>query len=153
MIVKMKKVSLVVVDSTKKDSLKKLRKLGVVHLERMEGNSAVLSAYRESSSETDKAIAILEETKTSKKHPVAQVKLDKAEAAAKAKEIVALSERKKSLFDSMSQDSVELSRFDGWGSVDPAGLQSFVPQGMYLYMYEILQKSIRLLVQSAKLFW
>ena len=137
MIVKMKKVSLVVVDSTKKDSLKKLRKLGVVHLERMEGNSAVLSAYRESSSETDKAIAILEETKTSKKHPVAQVTLDKAEAAAKAKEIVALTERKKSLFDSMSQDSVELSRFDGWGAVDPAWLQSFVPQGMYLYMYEI----------------
>lgn len=150
MIVKMKKVSLVVVDSTKKDSLKKLRKLGVVHLEKMEGNSAVLSAYRESSSETDKAIAILEETKTSKKHPVAQVTLDKAEAAAKAKEIVALTERKKSLFDSMSQDSVELSRFDGWGAVDPAWLQSFVPQGMYLYMYEIPAEKYSLIGSECK---
>ena len=58
-IVQMKKVSLVILDSTRKASLKQLRKAGVLHLEAVEGSSPALSAYRESAAETDKAISIL----------------------------------------------------------------------------------------------
>jgi V/A-type H+-transporting ATPase subunit I len=67
MIVKMKKVSLVVLDSTRKESLKALRKAGVVHLEHIEGEGAALQAFRESSQETDKALGILDEIKADKK--------------------------------------------------------------------------------------
>ena len=103
MIVKMKKVSLVVLDSQKKESLKALRKLGVVHLEQVEGSGAVLSAFKESSARTDKALSILDEVKADKKLKIQQVKLTGEEASLKAKEILDLVDRKKSLFDSINE--------------------------------------------------
>ena len=62
-IVQMKKVSLVILDSTRKASLKQLRKAGVLHLEAVEGSSQALYAYRESAADTDKDIYILDEIK------------------------------------------------------------------------------------------
>ncbi|MBO4403793.1 MAG: ATPase [Treponema sp.] len=137
MIVKMKKVSLVVLDSQKKESLKALRKLGVVHLEQVEGSGAVLSAFKESSARTDKALSILDEVKADKKLKIQQVKLTGEEASLKAKEILDLVDRKKSLFDSINQDTQELSRLEQWGAVDPSELASLAEKGIFAYMYEI----------------
>ena len=47
MIVPMKKVSFVVTNNTKKDALKELRKLGVVHLEQIYGSSEKLTQLKE----------------------------------------------------------------------------------------------------------
>ena len=138
-IVKMKKVSLVVLDSTRKESLQKLRKIGLVHLETLEGQGNVLAAYRESSAETDKAISVLEEIKLNKKQLPAQQDLSKENARAKAKEILTLSEKKKSLLDSITQNTMEIERLSKWGSVDPADFVSLAQKGIFLYMYEIPQ--------------
>jgi len=46
MIVPMKKVSLVVLDRYKDSALKKLRSLGLVHVEQMQGNSEKLSEVK-----------------------------------------------------------------------------------------------------------
>ena len=46
MIVPMKKVSLVVLDRYKESALKKLRSLGLVHVEQIQGNSETLSAAK-----------------------------------------------------------------------------------------------------------
>ena len=59
MIVEMKKVSLVIQEAEKKESLKALRKAGVIHLEEVEGSGADLAAYKESSSDTEKALEYL----------------------------------------------------------------------------------------------
>ena len=67
MIVKMKKVSLVVLDETKKQSLKILRKLGLVHLETVEGQGEVLAGFRDSFTKTERALGILNDVKLSKK--------------------------------------------------------------------------------------
>ena len=61
MIVPMKKVSVVVLNSERKESLKKLRKIGLIHLEEVEGKGPVLAAYKEASANADKAISILDE--------------------------------------------------------------------------------------------
>ena len=110
-IVQMKKVSLVILDSTRKASLKQLRKAGVLHLE---------------AAETDKAISILDEIKESKKSPaLIQEKLDKDSAREKAKEIISLSDRKKTLFDLISQNKNELARLEKWGDIDPEEFKAF----------------------------
>jgi len=137
MIVKMKKVSLVVLDSTRKESLKALRKAGVVHLEHIEGEGAALQAFRESSQETDKALGILDEIKADKKQKIVQEPLSKEEACAKAKEILSLNDRKKSLFDSINQDSQEISRLESWGVVDPEELKLLAEKAVFAYMYEV----------------
>lgn len=137
MIVKMKKVSLVVLDSTKKESLKALRKAGVLHLEHVEGEGSLLQSFKESSQETDKAIAVLEEIKADKKQKIVQLDLSKEEASLKAKEILSLSDKKKSLYDSINQDSLELSRLEKWGVVDPEELKMLAGKSLYFYMYEM----------------
>ena len=58
-IVQMKKVSLVVLNSHRKESLKKLRKMGLLHLETVQGKGPVLALYKENSAAADKAISIL----------------------------------------------------------------------------------------------
>ena len=149
-IVQMKKVSLVILDSTRKESLKELRKAGVLHLEAIEGSSATLSAFRESAVETDKALSILDEAKSKDKNPAAQEMLAKAEASIKAKEIIELSDRKKSLFDRISQCTNELSRLEKWGDIDPEELKALAQKGVFLYLYEIPAEKYALIGKECK---
>jgi V/A-type H+-transporting ATPase subunit I len=45
MIVPMKKISLVVLENERREALKNLRKLGVLHVEEVSGSSEELSSY------------------------------------------------------------------------------------------------------------
>lgn len=150
MIVPMKKVSIVVLDSTRKESLKQLRKAGVVHLESVEGTGSVLASYKETSATTDKAISILEEIKVAKQKVIKQISLEKESASEMASNIVALSDRKKSLLDSISQGSNELERLSKWGEVDPESLASLAENGIFAYMYEIPEDKYELIGDSLK---
>ena len=49
MIVQMKKVSLVVLKKERKDALEQLKKVGVVHLEDLEGSGEKLASFKEAS--------------------------------------------------------------------------------------------------------
>lgn len=149
-IVQMKKVSLVILDAEKKQSLKQLKKAGVVHLEIIEGNSAELTAFKEASQEVDKALGILEEFKLKKNEMPEQVKLSREDASAKAKELVSLSEKKKSLFDSISSSTQELSRLSLWGQVDPEELSMLAEKGLFFYMYEIPAEKYSLIGENVK---
>lgn len=137
MIVPMKKVSVVVLNSERKESLKKLRKIGLIHLEEVEGKGPILAAYKEASTNADKAISILDEVKAPKKRSNEAVELSGNEADAKAREIVALGERKKALLECLRQNNQELERLNKWGSVDPQDFVSLAEKGVYMYMYEI----------------
>ena len=136
-IVQMKKVSLVVLNSQRKESLKKLRKMGLLHLETVQGKGPVLASYKENSSAADKAISIIDEIKLPKKQLPVQVKLSKEGAIEKAKEIVSLNDKKKSMLDKISQDIIELERLSSWGSVDPEDFAYLAEKGIFLYMFEI----------------
>lgn len=150
MIVQMKKVSVVVLNAERKASLKKLRKLGLVHLETVEGKGPVLAAFKESNSIADKAISIVDEIKVSKKKLPAQVELTPNEADDKAREIVGLSDRKKALLDVISQSTIELERLEKWGSVDPADFKALAEKGIFMYMYEIPVDKYSLIGDTSK---
>ena len=66
MIVPMKKVSLVVLNNERKDALTELKKVGVVHLEQIDGSSEQLSLYKEASNNAVAANAILSDIKVAK---------------------------------------------------------------------------------------
>ncbi len=149
-IVKMKKVSLVVLDSTRKESLETLRKMGVVHLEEVEGQGEVLASYKESSTQTEKAISILEEIKLPKKQPVTQVNLELEECKVLAKKIVDLVDSKKSLYDRINQDTQELERLSPWGRVEPEEILGLQDKGIFLYMYEIPEDKYSLIGEDVK---
>ncbi|MBO5123571.1 MAG: ATPase [Spirochaetaceae bacterium] len=136
MIVPMKKVSLVLLEDHRKEALKKLRRLGVVHLEKVNGASQELTEFRDAYSKAELAYSILSEIKLPKKAAPA-ASFDRDKVLAMAQEVVALAERKKQCNDIITAHTLELERFAGWGDLDVESFQFLASKGIILSLYEI----------------
>ncbi|MBO5729782.1 MAG: ATPase [Treponema sp.] len=136
MIVPMKKVSFVLLEEHRKEALKKMRRLGVVHLEKVSGASEQLTEFKDTYSNAETAYAILSEIKLPKK-AVSTATFDRDKVLAKAEEVVALSDRKKLCKDIISAHTLELERFAGWGDLDVENFQYLAGKGIILSLYEI----------------
>ena len=66
MIVPMKKLSIVVLEKERRQALKTLRRLGVVHVEEVKGESEELSSFKNKNSKIELAISLLSEIKTNR---------------------------------------------------------------------------------------
>ena len=137
MIEKMKKVSIVLLNRDKEQALKALRKIGLVHLERVEGTSEKLNQFKEQSSALLISESILGEIKTKKNKKAPAVEMTEEEVVALCNEIVAKSEKKKQLLEEIAADSNELERFENWGSVCLEDFAFLKEKGVQLKMYEI----------------
>ncbi len=136
MIVSMKKVSIVVLSRERKEALRHLKKVGVMHLESLEGSGETLSGYKEEASCAFSAAAILEEIKNPKK--VTKVSnLSDSELSKKCAMVIELSERKKKLLEEIASDSAELERLSAWGEVDPDDFSYLDGKNISLRMFEI----------------
>ena len=136
MIVSMKKVSIVVLSRERKEALRHLKKVGVMHLESLEGSGETLSGYKEEASRAFQAAAILEEIKNPKK--VTKVSnLSDSELSKKCAMVIELSERKKKLLEEIASDSAELERLSAWGEVDPDDFSYLDGKNISLRMFEI----------------
>ena len=136
MIVPMKKVSFVLLEEHRKEALKKMRRLGVVHLEKVSGASEKLTEFKDTYSKAETAYAILSEIKLSKK-AVSTTTFDRDKVLAKAEEVVALADRKKLCKDIISAHTLELERFAAWGDLDADSFQYLASKGIILSLYEI----------------
>ncbi|MBR1402546.1 MAG: ATPase [Treponema sp.] len=150
MIVPMKKISLVVLEKERKDALKALRKLGVLHVEEIQGSSEELASYKDQNSKIEKALAILTEIKLGKKETPKQTLVGKEAAFDIAKNILSLTDEKKSCFDRITNDSVELERFAKWGGVNPADFSELSEKNIHLALYEIPSDKYALIGEEAK---
>ena len=137
MIVPMKKVSLIVLEKERKEALKKLRKLGVVQLEDVQGSSDELQAFKDQNNKLVKAIALLSDTKVPKSVLKKQKPLEKDAALSLAAKIVQSVEQKKNCYDRITADRNDLERLSGWGEVSPAEIASLSEKGVYISLYEI----------------
>lgn len=147
MIVPMKKVSLVVLNNERKDALTELKKVGVVHLEQIDGSSEQLSLYKEASNNAVAANAILSDIKVAKKKNIAfNVKvLSNSEVVEKCKHIIDLSDRKKKLLEEIAGDAAEIERFANWGQVDIDDFIYLKEKGISFKMYEIPEDKYNLI--------
>ena len=90
MIVPMKKISLIIRENKKDETLKKLRKLGIVHIEITEGSGERLAALREQVALLESAIFTM-----GKKKNAEQKDVSTAEALSVATKIQAFDAEKK----------------------------------------------------------
>ncbi|MBR4598703.1 MAG: ATPase [Treponema sp.] len=150
MIVPMKKISLVVLENERREALKNLRKLGVLHVEEVSGSSEELSSYKLQNSTIEKALGILTEIKLGKKEAPKQTLIGKKAAFDIAKKVIALTEEKKTCFDRITADSVELERFAKWGGVNPADFAELSEKGLNLALYEIPGDKYALIGEEAR---
>ena len=95
MIQPMKKVSVVLLNREKEEALKSLRKIGLVHLEKLEGSSEKLNAFKEYTNNALVSESILGEIKLPKKSKKQKVELSDSRVIQLCSDVVTKSERKK----------------------------------------------------------
>ena len=145
MIVPMKKVSLIIRENKKDETLKKLRKLGIVHIEITEGAGERLALLREQTALLESAIFTI-----GKKKNVEQKDVSTAEALSVATKVQALDEEKKQCGAERIALSCELDRLKSWGDIDPSSLSDLESKGYEISFYEMPKAEYELLDESIK---
>ena len=148
MIVPMKKVSLIIMGDKKSETLRKLRKLGILHVEIAEGSGKKLDELKEKVSLLETAAFTVTDKKKKKK--IQAVDADAAEAFAVSEDILALTEEKKKLLDERTVLTAEIDRLSGWGEVDPDEIKALADKGYDISLYEVPESLYKSLDESVK---
>lgn len=132
MIVPMKKVSLIIKGDQKNETLKKLRELGIIHVEIVEGSGDRLVELQEQ-------IALIESAAFTigGKNNAEPKEVTTAEALAIAKELTSLEEEKKRCQAEMIPLNAEIDRMESWGSIDPNSISDLAAKGIKLSFHEL----------------
>ena len=145
MIVPMKKVSLIIRENKKNETLKKLRNLGIVHIEITEGSGERLASLQEQIALLESAIFTI-----GKRKNVEQKDVGTAEALSVATRIQALDAEKKQCGAERIALSFELDRLKNWGDIDPSSLSDLEAKGYEISFYEMPKAEYELLDESIK---
>ena len=145
MIVPMKKVSLIIMGDKKTETLKKLRKLGMIHIEITEGSSERLNELKEQISLLESAVFIVGNKKS-----IEEKEITVTEALSVAKEISSLTEEKKECQAEQVVLNSELERLKSWGRFDPESVKDLAEKGIDISFYEIPKKEYEALGDSLK---
>lgn len=135
MIVPMKKVSLFLLGDKREESLKTLRRLGLMHVEIREGTGEKLVTLKEQAALLERARFALGKSKD-----VAFKEAALEECLDIAKDIALLGDEKKELQARQIALLAELDRVKRLGEVDPKALAELVGEGVSLSLYEMPRK-------------
>ena len=143
MIVPMKKVSLIIKGDKKEETLTKLRKLGLVHIEIAEGSGEKLAELGEQITLLESAIFTVGKSKNVEKKDV-----NSWEALSIAKEIASLDDEKKQILAERVALSSELDRVKGWGNINPESVSELTAKGIDVAFYEMPKSEYKALPDS-----
>ena len=147
MIVPMKKVSLIIMGDKKSETLKKLRKLGILHIESVEGSGKKLEELKERVALLESALFSVAEKKNKK---IKQEKIDAAKAVSVSKEIVVLEDEKKQRSAEKNIFTAELDRLADWGELNPDEINALSEKGIDISLYEMPKSEYENLGESVK---
>lgn len=137
MIVPMKKVFLIVLESERKEALKKLRAAGLVHLEALQGSGAELVSLKSKLSQMESAYQILSDIKLPKDKTKTEATVKSEDMLDLSGKIINLTEQKKALENKIIQNTVEIERLAKWGDVNPGDFDYLADKNIHIGMYEI----------------
>ncbi len=147
MIVPMKKVSLIIRGDKKTETLKKLRKLGILHIEEAEGSGKKLEELKARVSMLENALFSITDKKTKK---IKQKDIGVSQAVSLSEEIIALVEEKKQCVAKRIALNAELDRLADWGEFDPEKLGALAEKGVEISLYEMPKAEYEKLGESVK---
>ena len=147
MIVPMKKVSLIILGDKKAETLKKLRKLGLMHIEIAEGTGERINELKAQITMLENSVFSIEEKVKKNKE---FIEATKEQAIAAAKEVTALAEDKKTYQSEQIALNTELDRIESWGDIDPAQFSWLAEKGIEIALYEIPKVEYEALDESVK---
>lgn len=145
MIVPMKKVSLIIPGEKKQETLKKLRRLGILHIEITEGSGERIDELKEQISLLESAVFSIGKKKNTQEKDAAA-----SEALSVAKEISSLTEEKKACQAEQIALNAELDRLKNWGELDPDKINALAEKGVNVSLYEMPKAEYEGLGESIK---
>ena len=145
MIVPMKKVSLIIRENKKDETLKKLRKLGIVHIEIAEGSGERLVELGDQIALLESAVFTIGKNKNAEQKDVSAT-----EALSVANEIASLDEEKKQCQAERIALSSELDRLKSWGDIEPDSISDLEAKGIKISFYEMPKSEYEALPDSVK---
>ena len=134
MIVPMKKVSLITLKAKKEETLKKLRKLGIMHIEISEGFGEKLNEYKEQIALLESALFLIGKTK------IEQKEISAKKALEIATQIKTFTEEKDAFFAERAALSSELERLKSWGDIDIQSIETLQEKGIDIAVFEMSSK-------------
>jgi V/A-type H+-transporting ATPase subunit I len=135
----MKKVSLVMLESRRRDALGRLRQAGVLHVQGAGKSSAELEAAREDISLVERALAAFPPGKKGEAGRASFAE-DPLKLAAK---IADLAEQRRILREEADRIAREIDKYEPWGDFDPETLAALSARGVFVRMYEIGKKDLK----------
>ncbi len=133
MIVKMKKVSLVVLDSERTEALEKLRDLGVMHVEREYRSSDDFAALTEKKGLYERCILALESDSSYD----TSLRGSFSEAEKLADKVSSILERIRILGEEKEKIKKDILSLEPWGDFNPADIIELGSKGIDLGFYEL----------------
>ena len=131
----------------KSETLRKLRKLGILHIESVEGSGKKLEELKGRASLLESALFSISEKK-SKKTKQENIGVEKAVSV--SKEIVSLEDEKKLCSAEKITLAAELDRLSAWGEIDPDKLGMLAGKGIDISLYEMPAKEYENLGEGIK---
>ena len=136
MIVPMKKVALIIKGDKKNETLKELRKLGILQIEITEGSGQKLESLKAKQAMLENAVFSLQEKKQ-KKQKIEAKEVDAETAAGIAKTIVSLADEKKDILAERIALETELERIKSWGDINPHEFKNLEEKGIGILLFEM----------------
>ncbi len=142
MIVPMKKVSLVVLDSDRERSLEKLRDTGVLHLQVAEGQSEEIARLEDHRTSLERTLLLLAQAETTSVGEASNGQSGESEERALeiAEEAYALSERKRSLEDELNRMQRNRLALLDWGDFEPSEIQELEESGIHVRLFTLTEE-------------
>jgi V/A-type H+-transporting ATPase subunit I len=144
MIVKMRKVSIVLFDRFREQSLKALRKLGLVHIESRPATSEELTRFSELKAQLERAQVLL--PKEGKKDKKKKRRILSAGSVTEedidgcleiSEEVVDLIEKIRQVKEKTDRLIKEQHRLELWGDYDPEEIGELADKGVFVTLYEL----------------
>lgn len=145
MIVPMKKVSLITMGDKKRQTLKMLRKLGIVHIEITDCSNERIDQLAEQISLLERALFTIGKAKNAE-----QKQAEASDALDIAAEVNSLAEEKKLCLSERIALNAELERLKNWGDIDPDSIRGLQSKGIELYLFETSKSDYAALPENIK---
>ena len=152
MILPMKKLTLLVLDSQKKAALKTLRNFGAVHIEKEAASSDTLTELQNTYARLQQAEALITESqpKKAEKAKTETLTLNRNDLLQAVDEILELKDQEANTRAAINKLTGEIETYISWGDFDPEDIRSFEENNIYLTIGELPEKSYTTLPETIK---
>lgn len=152
MILPMKKLTLLVLDSEKKAALKTLRNFGAVHVEKEAASSDTLTELQNIYARVQQAEALITESqpKKAEKAKTKALTLNRNDLLQAVDEILDLKDQEANMHAAINKLTGDIEAYGSWGDFDPEDIRSFEENSIYLTIGELSEKSYASLPETIK---